>query len=135
MKELVAGMTVAVAAGLLMGAAMRPDFSEGGDRPGPQLFATVSADHPTGPFDDGAALASYTGKVPDYVYGTDWTKMDAAYAKAAPPLHEEPYVVDGPPAPSTELAVSTTSSDAAPPTVTYPSVDGGTVYAAEADVG
>jgi hypothetical protein len=64
-----------LAAGLLMGAAMRPDL-EADDRPaGPQVIAEGPQAPPSGPFDDRAAYASYGGQIPDYVLGTDWKKL------------------------------------------------------------
>jgi hypothetical protein len=76
---------MAVVAGLLMGAAMKPNLNAG-DRPqGPQMFAGWSGTRSTGPFDDSVGFAAYHGQTPDYVIGTDWTK--AAYAQ---PVAYEP---------------------------------------------
>jgi hypothetical protein len=59
-------------AGLLLGAAMKPDLTAD-DRPsGPQIVADEADVPPTGPFDDHVNYASYGGRMPDYVLGTDW---------------------------------------------------------------
>jgi hypothetical protein len=93
---------LALTAGLLMGAAMRPDLI-GDDRPaGPQMFEPAA--RATGPFaeDDApvATYAAYRGKTPDYVIGTDWTKP-VKVAVAAPqtpsaPAAEEPDYYERP---------------------------------------
>ena len=80
---------MALAAGLALGAAMRPDLASD-DRPaGPQIFEGWAGTRSTGPFDDGAvAYASYAGKVPDYVVGTDAKRLQAQgwpVAAPAPP--------------------------------------------------
>ncbi|RAK51263.1 hypothetical protein [Phenylobacterium deserti] len=91
-KALYSGAGLAVVAGLLMGAAMKPDL--GVARPnGPQIFGEWPAGGPTGPFDtDALAFAAYASKIPDYVLGTDWRQavaMPVAYqAEAYQP--EEP---------------------------------------------
>lgn len=65
---------MAAVAGLLMGAAMKPNLAAG-DRPeGPQMFAGWSGTRSTGPFDDSVGFAAYRGQTPDYVLGTDWNK-------------------------------------------------------------
>jgi|GEM_PF-1454283 len=77
-RTLFAGAGLAVAAGLLMGAAMKPDL-EADDRPaGPQVIAEGRQALPSGPFDDRAAYASYGGQMPDYVLGTDWKRLTQA---------------------------------------------------------
>lgn len=103
MKTLWAGAGVALAAGLTLGAAMRPDLSTD-DRPvGPQIFEGWSGARSTGPFDDSAvSYASYAGKVPDYVFGTDAKRLQnpvvlataEAPPAAAPRRHADD---DGPP--------------------------------------
>ena len=83
-RNLLAGLAVAAVAGLMMGSAMRPDLQLG-DRPeGPQIFTGETAERSTGPFDDGAAFASYRGKAPDYVYGTDWKRQANIVVSAEP---------------------------------------------------
>ena len=97
MKTAYAGAVAALAAGLLSGAAMRPDLTAD-DRPaGPQMFAEASPARPTGPFDDSPSWARYGGKVPDYVFGTDARKLaDQAAGAPAPIAMQVSYA--GPPA-------------------------------------
>jgi len=65
------GAVIAVASGLLLGGAMRPNLA-GDDRPvGPQIIAGSAGVRSMGPLDTGPTLANYNGRVPDYVIGTD----------------------------------------------------------------
>lgn len=73
---------MAAAAGLLLGAAARPNLAADERPEGPQIIAGGADVRSTGPFDDGATYANYKGKLPDYVLGTDWKK---AVAPAPPP--------------------------------------------------
>ncbi len=82
------GAVVAVAVGVMLGGAMHPNLA-GDDRPaGPQIIAGSAAVRSAGPYEGGATLASYGGRTPDYVTGTDakkaltWTPERAA---ASPP--------------------------------------------------
>jgi hypothetical protein len=84
MRDLIAGVVVALAAGLMGGAAMKPDLNMG-DLPAPQLFTTAQVDQPD------AMLVAYPGKAPDYIYGTDFKRQTVAYASARP-IHEEAYL-------------------------------------------
>lgn len=71
MKALYAGAGLALAAGMLMGGAMRPQLSAG-DRPaGPQINESWTAARASGPFSEDAQLSAYAHGVPDYVTGTD----------------------------------------------------------------
>lgn len=130
MRDLVAGIAVAAAAGLLMGAAMRPQL-EIGDRPaGPQILTGEMAMRSSGPFDDSAGFAAYRGKVPDYVYGTDWKKQ---MAPVAPIASSEPVetasmeVIEVPALPAAPRPYEASPAEAA----SYPSIDGGKVYSAQ----
>jgi hypothetical protein len=69
-------------AGLLMGAATKPELGAD-DRPaGPQIIAGVAGARAAAPFEDDApAFAAYSGKIPDYVMGSDWARP----ASATPP--------------------------------------------------
>jgi hypothetical protein len=82
-KMLCAGAVVALAAGLLAGAAMKPDLA-GDDQPaGPQSLADPGP-RAAAPLDDPVTYASYParyGRTPDYVQGTDWKKMTAPAAE------------------------------------------------------
>lgn len=92
MKALFAGVGAAAVAGMLMGAAMKPNLA-GDDRPaGPQILAGWSGARSTGPFDPGMSFADYQGNIPDYVVGTDWKsaaafsfREDVAYEPAETP--------------------------------------------------
>jgi hypothetical protein len=138
-KTLFAGAGLALTAGLLLGAAMKPDLA-GDDRPaGPQIFAGWSGARSTGPFDDGVSLARYAGQVPDYVLGTDWRKLASAQAPAAaePPAARSPQ--EDPPLPPEPAEPPLRASDLTPAVygaapaerVLYPSLDGAAAYADE----
>lgn len=99
MRELLAGMAVATAAGLLMGAAMRPDLYEG-ELLAPQLFSVAPADHS---IPDAAPPAAYVGPVPDYVYGTDWKRRTEEAVEPLPVELADVVVNDAPPPPAGEL--------------------------------
>ncbi|MDB5476269.1 MAG: hypothetical protein JWP49_1780 [Phenylobacterium sp.] len=103
MKALLTGAGLALAAGLLMGAAAKPDLG-GDDRPaGPQILAGWGGGRSAGPFDDGAAFAAYKGQMPDYVLGADWKRSLIPPALTAEPTapdrETEMAAVDEPPAP------------------------------------
>jgi hypothetical protein len=123
-KTVYMGAGIAAAAGLLMGAVARPDLG-GDDRPaGPQIMAGWAGVRSTGPFDDGATLASYKGKIPDYVLGTDFKA-----SMAPPPMTAEPSRpirvahndVSKADLPLTDAAYSDDTPDAP----SYPSIEGG----------
>jgi len=84
-KTAYAGAGLALMAGLLMGAAMKPELGAD-DRPaGPQIVAGSAGARAAGPFEDDApTFAAYSGKIPDYVLGSDWTRLAAAPAVAPP---------------------------------------------------
>lgn len=138
MKALVSGAAVALASGLLMGSALRPDFSDL-DRPaGPQIVTGFDGVRATGPFDDGPTLASFHGKLPDYVLGTDFKTATTVYptAEAPPPAKatDDAATVkvavknDAPPqVPLTQASYEDAGDDdaAATPPPSYPSIDGG----------
>ena len=131
MKALFSGIAMAASAGLLMGAAMKPNL-RGDDRPeGPQMFLGWSAARSTGPFDDGGAYAAYQGQTPDYVVGTDWTKRPVVATD-----------VDYEPAPSVDYYAQAAAERThyAQPTyvepprepVAFPSMAGGKAYGEKA---
>jgi hypothetical protein len=73
-RTVLGGAGVALAMGLMLGGAMRPNLAED-DRPaGPQTILGKSALRSTGPFDPGSVDAGYIGAIPDYVMGTDLKK-------------------------------------------------------------
>ena len=128
MRALLSGAAIAAVAGMLMGAAAKPDLS-GDDRPaGPQMLSTAHGLRAAGPFaDDSLAFAAYAGKLPDYVIGTDTTKAMNAYPTAYVPPPIKLAEQDDPPAdpPVTHVAYD----DSPPPAPNYPSVDGGQAQA------
>jgi hypothetical protein len=76
-KTLYAGAVVALAAGLLAGAAMKPDL-DGDEQPAGAQTLADPAPRASGAFDDEVTYASYPayhGATPDYVLGTDWKKL------------------------------------------------------------
>ncbi len=132
MKMIFQGIAVAAASGLLMGGAFKPTLTYGEGPLGPQLLLAPSGEREA-PFGDGVSFASYSGDVPDYVLGTDWTTRNeplyetADYdyddARAAPEPIEagvyEPVVIRRP----EPIRVAY----AAPEPVAYPSTHGGIV--------
>jgi len=86
----VAGAGVALAAGLLLGAAMRPQLAIGELAPQP-LDAWPQELSPTdGGAADALAFAQYGGQLPDYVLGVDWLAAAAPPAEPAPAQGAEP---------------------------------------------
>jgi hypothetical protein len=75
LKRIAAGVAVACTAGLLMGAALRPDLDEH-DAAGPQMLMGDGGPRKVfAAYDQG--MAAYSGQVPEYVVGTDWTRPRA----------------------------------------------------------
>lgn len=72
LKTLLAGVAVAAAAGLMMGAAMHPDLEEG-KMTAPQILLAGGGPRSDGPAFD-AGVAAYRGRIPDHVIGTDTLK-------------------------------------------------------------
>jgi hypothetical protein len=93
------------------------------------MFSVASSERSTGPFDPGISLASYSGRPPSYVAGTDATKAAKAAEQA---LASEPPLAQADAAMPTEAQFAHSAYDepvAGP--VAYPSVDGGSVYDAD----
>lgn len=135
MRTLYAGAGMALATGLLLGAAMKPDLGEGDGRPaGPQIFTGWSGARSTGPFDDGLAFASYTQEIPEYVLGTDWRKLVEAPApeQIEPAVYEESYydspLDDAAAEPPAEPWSPGPAIHQAETGAAYPSLDGGAAY-------
>lgn len=128
LKIPLAGVGVALVAGVMLGGAMQPHLDEG-DRPaGPQMFANWSGVRSTGPFDPGTTFASYAGKAPDYVMGTDW-KRQMAWPDERAALPAEPRDAvrdDDPPLPPEDPALLTHVAYDDPPAqaAAYPSMRG-----------
>ncbi|WP_082765798.1 MULTISPECIES: hypothetical protein [unclassified Phenylobacterium] len=77
LKTLLSGVSIAAAAGLVMGAALYPDLDEDEIR-GPQILLSGGGPRGEAPVSD-AGIGVYAGRVPDYVIGTDALK---------PPQHQ-----------------------------------------------
>ena len=133
MKALIIGAGMAAAAGLTMGAALHPDLRSD-DRPeGPQTFALAGGPRSTGPFDAGMSLASYGGRVPDYVTGTDARRAQGW-------ADERVAVAPSRTVPDTDVEIETEGEragpayarpvayDPPPPEPAYPSLTGGRDY-------
>lgn len=134
MKSLFSGIGLAALAGMLMGAAMKPQLDLN-DRPaGPQVFAGWSATRSTGPFDDGPTFAAYGGEIPDYVLGTDMQRAVAWDHAEPPPVDDVPVVlaaaavIEAEPVGPAASTDATTAPEPEPEPVTYPSLAGGVVY-------
>ena len=128
MKVLLSGAAAAAIAGVLLGGAMQPHLDAADGRPaGPQMFANWSGVRSTGPFDPGTTFASYQGRVPDYVMGTDWKKAmtwpDERAAVSAP--SREVAQGDDPPAQAPVVLARAAYEDLPPIAHGYPSLGGG----------
>jgi hypothetical protein len=86
LKPFLSGLIGAAVAGMLMGAAFRPNIGDD-DRPqGPQM-ASWTPGQSTGPFDDdGPVIADWKGAPPSYVVGTDALKAANWLGPVAGPL-------------------------------------------------
>ena len=125
---------MAAAAGMSMGFSMQPHL-DAVDRPeGPQMFASVSVDHPTGPFDDAqAAYAGYHGKLPDYVVGTDWKRAAAPYVPERAAVSADPRFARATTVAEDQMIPSPEPYQESPPVrPSYPSIDGGAPHAKDA---
>jgi hypothetical protein len=126
-KVLLSGAGAAAITGILLGGAMQPHLDAAHGRPaGPQMFANWSGARSTGPFDPGTTFASYRGRVPDYVMGTDWKKAmadtDERAAVSAPA--RELAQVDDPPAEAPIIVTRAAYGEPPPVTHAYPSLGG-----------
>lgn len=72
LKTLFQGMSVAVVAGLLMGAVAHPQL-QWDEVEGPQMLASGGGPRGVQTVSD-PGLGAYAGRVPEYVVGTDWTR-------------------------------------------------------------
>jgi hypothetical protein len=130
-RMLATGAAAAVVAGVLMGAAMKPDF--GDDRVlGPQFFAADGGVHDASYRPDPGASV-YGGRIPDYVIGTDWTRpRQAASATPSPEPREDPviFTADDEPSPPMTMTYRTWREPPREPSA-YPSVTGDLRYPSE----
>lgn len=136
LKTLLGGVTLAAAAGLLMGGAMQPDLREGAGPEGPQILGPVSGERFWEPrYAPGVTYTAAGEDVPDYVIGTDWLKppehLDDAYAEADfdIPFEDESVAFDDyEPAPIRVVRVWDEPPREAP---AFPSASGGVPYGAD----
>jgi hypothetical protein len=134
-KALASGAVVALASGVLMGAALKPDIADL-DRPaGPQTVVGWTSARADAPLEDGTALASYDGKIPDYVLGTDFKRTTELFptAEAPPPLPPIPDETEPAEVPLTPASYADEALP--PPQPSFPSIDGGApaIVAAQAE--
>ena len=128
MKVLLSGAAAAAISGVLLGGAMQPHLDAADGRPaGPQMFANWSGVRSTGPFDPGTTFASYQGRVPEYVMGTDWKKTMASpdeRAAVSPPSRDAAQGDDWPAI--APLVLARAAYEELPPVSHgYPSLSGG----------
>lgn len=130
-----AGAAIALALGLSLGGAMQPELSFGRIG-GPQMLSGLSGERAPGPMDTGASFVSYSGRVPDYVIGTDVARaLEPQVARQQPvEVIREDVPIDTPryQAPAADAHAEpvstttlTTSQDEDP---AYPSMVGGQFY-------
>ena len=125
LRRLSAGVAIASVAGLLMGAAMRPDLDEH-DAAGPQmLMGEAGARKVFTAYDPG--VGAYQGQLPDYVVGTDWARQQAVPQPREVPLEDETVVYEDP---SPVEVAHTTYVDEPRPEPRYPSMRGNGEYEA-----
>jgi hypothetical protein len=133
-KVLLSGAVAAAITGVLLGGAMQPHLDAADGRPaGPQMFANWSGERSTGPFDPGTTFASYQGRVPDYVMGTDWKKAMAwpgERAAVSAPARELAQN-DDPPTEAPVVLARAAYGDPPPVAHAYPSLGGAEPSTAE----
>jgi hypothetical protein len=137
-KVLLSGAAAAAITGILLGGAMQPHLDAADGRPaGPQMFANWSGARSTGPFDPGTTFASYQGRVPDYVMGTDWKKAMAGPDERAAVSQPSRDVArgDDPPAEAPIVVARAAYGDPPPVAHAYPSLGGGQPSTAESPSG
>lgn len=145
MKTLCVGAGLALAAGLLTGAAMKPQLITDGQPAGPQMPAGRSGARAVRLADD---ATSYAGQIPAYVAGTDATGTDvqtaappavpaaaSATENAAETYYVSPLGQETSEPPVDPRAATPMGHDApAVEHLAYPSRDGGEAYDAAARV-
>ena len=131
LKRLFGGVAVAAASGLLLGAAMQPNLDVG-EVEGPQMLLAGGGPRAAYTTAD-AGVGVYKDRIPDYVFGTDWTQPPAeAFPEQAAPAADasvtDAAATEEPPAePVRHVAWREAPYE---PTV-YPSMTGDTAYQAE----
>ncbi|MDO8410185.1 MAG: hypothetical protein Q7S93_08995 [Phenylobacterium sp.] len=134
MQALFHGITLAVASGLLLGAAFKPDLTYGEAMLGPQIHLPAAEDRDDRPEPQAYAFAQtgdQAGQVPDHVIGYDWVGHDEPAAMAVAygpaPMAEpdyEPVVYVEPVRQHRPLQVIRVEPPTAGIVVSYPSMDG-----------
>jgi hypothetical protein len=134
LKSLFTGAAFVAVAGLAAGGLMYPDLRGPTEAEGPQLHAGVSG--PRSAYQGGmtATWASYDGKVPDYVIGTQWLQppqyeVHEDEAGEIPPS-DETVVYAAEPA-DTGHAVPAAWEEPPREPVSFPSTSGGVPYGAD----
>jgi hypothetical protein len=92
LKTLFGGVSIAAAAGLLMGSAMYPNLNEG-EIAGPQILLGSGGSRGEIPASD-TGIGVYRGRVPDYVIGTDALKPQRDLQVLAYQDRAEPETAD-----------------------------------------
>lgn len=135
MKTLYAGAGLALTAGLLLGAAMRPQLVTDARLGGPQTFAARAGTRAAAPTDDKLGYAGYSSRIPAYVVGTDAQRAapDAVAEPPTPQAYPESYYVspigDEPSGPPAEIGEARDVVQGAQAEhIAYPSLDGGPAY-------
>lgn len=95
LRMLYQGLAVACAAGLITGAAMKPDQRELDGPEGPQMLAGTSGERIYRSGYTAADLVSRSGPAPDYVIGADWLHPPAYPVAAAYAAATHDYDYDG----------------------------------------
>jgi hypothetical protein len=126
LKRLASGVSIACAAGLLLGATMQPNLDEH-DAEGPQMLMGESGARKVfAAFDPG--VGRYQGQIPEHVVGTDWTRPRSipvmAYDLGPEDTGETVVYEDASPV---EVASSAYADEPRPEPV-YPSMRGNTHY-------
>ena len=129
LRRVFEGVAGVAAAGLLAGMAMRPDL-DAHEAQGPQVQAAGGGPRAYQAVAD-PGVSVYRGRIPDYVYGTDWTRPPVIELPPEAPAVDEyaseaSTTVEAPP----PASYATWREPPREPTV-YPSVAGDTAYPSE----
>jgi hypothetical protein len=103
-RVVLSGAGLALAAGLLLGGAMKPDLLNDDLARGPQQLAALSGVRAAPPVELGAAMAAYGTRLPTYVLGPDAARLAAEPQAAAP----DPMEASPAPEPASEVAAPAT---------------------------
>lgn len=127
-----AGAVAAAVLGVSLGVAMHPELQVL-DRPlGPQMLMGSSASRSDVTVDPAVTLASYKGRVPDYVLGTDAAKQIAGLDEQRVAADEPAHIVLEEPRSKVRRHPHAAYDDEPAAYSRYPSVSGGQSYDAQA---